>query len=79
MASLTLRSVTSTPAAPGDSVVTLNSPLSLTQVDNNFVSLNLAKLDKNNNLSELSNKVTARTNLDVDQAGTALAMAIALG
>ena len=32
-----------------------------------------------NNLSDLENTETARTNLDVDQAGTALALAIALG
>lgn len=32
-----------------------------------------------NNLSDLSSAATARTNLDVDQAGTALALAIALG
>ena len=32
-----------------------------------------------NNLSDLDNAATARTNLDVDQAGDALAFAIALG
>lgn len=32
-----------------------------------------------NNLSDVANAATARTNLDVDQAGTALALAIALG
>jgi hypothetical protein len=32
-----------------------------------------------NNLSDLANAATARTNLDVDQAGTAVALAIALG
>lgn len=32
-----------------------------------------------NNLSDLANVATARTNLDVDQAGTAVALAIALG
>jgi hypothetical protein len=32
-----------------------------------------------NNLSDLDNVATARTNLDVDQAGDALAFAIALG
>jgi len=36
-------------------------------------------LESANNLSDLDNVVTARTNLDVDQAGTAVAMAIALG
>jgi len=35
-------------------------------------------LESANNLSDLDNVVTARTNLDVDQAGTAVAMAIAL-
>ena len=34
-------------------------------------------LESANNLSDLDNVVTARTNLDVDQAGTAVAMAIA--
>ena len=32
-----------------------------------------------NNLSDLNNAATARSNLDVDQAGTAVALAIALG
>ena len=32
-----------------------------------------------NNLSDVANVATARTNLDVDQAGTALALSIALG
>jgi hypothetical protein len=32
-----------------------------------------------NNLSDVANAATARTNLDVDQAGTALALSIALG
>lgn len=36
-------------------------------------------LAKANNLSDLPSAATARTNLDVDQAGTALALAIALG
>ena len=36
-------------------------------------------LAKANNLSDLQSAATARTNLDVDQAGTALALAIALG
>jgi hypothetical protein len=79
MANLSLRTLSSTPAAVGDTVTTLNIPLTLAQVDTNFINLNLAKLDKNNNLSDLTNLVTARNNLDVDQAGTAIAMAIALG
>ena len=36
-------------------------------------------LQVSNNLSDLNNAATARTNLDVDQAGEALALAIALG
>lgn len=32
-----------------------------------------------NNLSDLADAAAARTNIDVDQAGTALALAIALG
>jgi len=32
-----------------------------------------------NNLNDVANVATARTNLDVDQAGTALALSIALG
>ena len=38
-----------------------------------------AALFANNNLSDLGSASTARTNLDVDQAGTSVAMAIALG
>ena len=34
---------------------------------------------RSNNLSDLSDAAAARTNIDVDQAGTALALAIALG
>lgn len=63
---LTLRSVKGT-------------PLTNTEVDNNFTSLNTNKLEAGNNLSDLTNAATARTNLQVDQAGTAVAMAIALG
>ncbi len=36
-------------------------------------------LFSNNNLSDLGSAATARNNLDVDQAGTSVAMAIALG
>ena len=36
-------------------------------------------LQVSNNLSDLNDAATARTNLDVDQAGEALALAIALG
>jgi|TARA_B110000977_G_C11079986_1_gene492612 hypothetical protein len=55
------------------------SPLTNTEVDANFSNLNTDKVEASNNLSDLANAATARTNLDVDQAGTSLAMAIALG
>ena len=55
------------------------SPLTNTEVDANFSNLNTDKVEASNNLSDLANATTARTNLDVDQAGTSLAMAIALG
>lgn len=59
------------------------SPLTNTEVDNNFSNLNTNKLETSNNLSDLTNIATAQSNLQVDPAGTALtqaiAMAIALG
>jgi hypothetical protein len=55
------------------------SPLTNSEVDANFSNLNTDKVEASNNLSDLANVETARTNLDVDQAGTSLAMAIALG
>lgn len=39
------------------------SPLSWTEADANFTNLNTDKLEKTNNLSDLSNAATARTNL----------------
>jgi hypothetical protein len=55
------------------------SPLTNTEVDDNFSNLNTDKMEKSSNLSDLTSAATARTNLDVDQAGTAVAMSIALG
>lgn len=66
------------------------SPLTNNEVDANFTNLNNAKLENANNLSDLSSFSTARTNLglgsaatastsDFDPAGTAVALAIALG
>ncbi len=55
------------------------SPLTNTEVDDNFSNLNTDKMEKSSNLSDLASAATARTNLDVDQAGTAVAMSIALG
>lgn len=51
---------------------TKGSPLTNTEVDDNFSNLNTDKLDKSNNLSDLLNIVTARTNLGL---GTASVMA----
>lgn len=58
---------------------TKGSPLTNTEVDNNFSNLNTDKMEKSNNLSDLTNVATAQTNLQVDPAGTAVALAIALG
>lgn len=55
------------------------SPLTNAEVDQNFLNLNSDKLEKSNNLSELTNKATARSNLGVDDAGTALASSLILG
>lgn len=55
------------------------SPLTNNEVDTNFTNLNSGKLETTSNLSDLSSAATARTNLDVDQAGDALAFSIALG
>ena len=62
---------------------TKGSPLTNTEVDANFTSLNNNKLEVSNNLSDLASVSTAQANLQVDPAGTAtaqaIAMAIALG
>jgi hypothetical protein len=62
---------------------TKGSPLTNTEVDNNFSNLNNDKAEKGNNLSDLTNTATARTNIDVfskeEATNEAIAMAIALG
>ena len=59
------------------------SPLTNTEVDNNFINLNSDKMEKTQNLADVSNTATARTNLDVpsttESLNNAVAMAIALG
>lgn len=69
MAAITLRNVKGT-------------PLTNTEVDDNFNNLNTelgGKLVASSNLSDLTNVATAQGNLQVDPAGTAVALAIALG
>jgi hypothetical protein len=59
------------------------SPLTNTEVDDNFSNLNTDKMEKSNNLSDLSSTSTARTNLGVysttEVQEQAIAFAIALG
>ena len=59
------------------------SPLTNNEVDSNFSNLNTDKMEKGSNLSDVSNAVTARSNLGVTSAAeatdNAIAMAIALG
>lgn len=70
MSTITLRSVKGT-------------PLTNTEVDNNFSNLNTDKSEKSANLSDLADKPTARSNLSVyssaETDSMAIAMAIALG
>lgn len=59
------------------------SPLTNTELDNNFINLNADKTEKAANLSDLADKPTARSNLDVystsETVNQAIAMSIALG
>lgn len=59
------------------------SPLTNTELDNNFINLNADKMEKGSNLSDLGDKPTARSNLDVpsnaEALSAAISMAIALG
>lgn len=64
-------------------VTNKGAPLSNAELDANFVNLNTDKMEKASNLGDLSNKSTARSNLDVlssaQTTNEAIAMAIALG
>jgi hypothetical protein len=59
------------------------SPLTNTELDNNFINLNADKMEKSGNLGDLADKPAARVNLDVystsEAVSQAIAMAIALG
>jgi hypothetical protein len=70
MSTITLRNVKGT-------------PLTNSEVDANFSNLNTDKMEKTNNLSDLSSTSTARTNLGVysttEVQEQAIAFAIALG
>jgi hypothetical protein len=70
MSTITLRNVKGT-------------PLTNNEVDANFSNLNTDKMEKTNNLSDLSSTSTARTNLGVysttEVQEQAIAFAIALG
>ena len=62
---------------------TKGSPLTNTEVDNNFSNLNTDKMEKSSNLNDVADVPTARTNLSVyskaEVDAQAIAMSIALG
>ena len=62
---------------------TKGTPLTNTEVDNNFSALNSDKMEKSNNLSDVASVSTARTNLAVysttETENIAISLAIALG
>lgn len=62
MASITTRQTGTTGV---DGVTRKDSPLNNTEIDNNFISLNNNKLERSNNLGDLTDTLTARANLGV--------------
>ena len=66
MSSITTR-VTS-----GGGATVKNAPLTNAEIDNNFINLNVDKVEKTSNLSDLSNADTALTNLGGTTVGTAV-------
>lgn len=55
------------------------SPLTNQEVDNNFNNLNTDKLEASNNLSDVTDAATARSNIGAAGTEDILALAIALG
>ena len=53
--------------------------LTFAEMDSNLTNLNSDKLETTNNLSDVSDAATARTNLGAASSDDALALAIALG
>lgn len=62
MAAITTRQTGTTGV---DGVTRKDAPLTNPEIDNNFISLNNNKLERSNNLSDLTNTLTARANLGV--------------
>jgi hypothetical protein len=62
MAAITTRQTGTTGV---DGVTRKDAPLNNTEIDNNFISLNNNKLERSNNLSDLTDALVARANLGV--------------